>query len=312
MPQNKERPKVFFEMSLDNVQVGFIIMELFADVVPKTAENFRCLCTGERGRARSGKQLHFLDSTFHRIIPGFMCQGGDFTVGNGTGGESIYGAKFADENFRRKHTTAGTLSMANCGPDSNSSQFFICTRPSPHLDGKHVVFGQVIDGMDVLKEVEACGSSSGKTWRKVVIRNCGEIGGKGPPVAHSSQPAKRSRAEEGEARAFHILRKHKDCRKPSSAREKVISCSRADAVKFLQNLREELSSADVSTLPTRFMEAARLHSDCGSAKKGGDLGVFARGRMQKPFEDASFSLRFGELSQVVETESGVHLILRAG
>lgn len=168
-------PKVFFDVTADAAPLGRIVMELRADVVPKTAENFRCLCTGEKGVGKSGKPLHFKGSSFHRVITDFMCQGGDFTAGNGTGGESIYGAKFADENFQLKHTGPGILSMANAGPNTNGSQFFLCTVPTSWLDGKHVVFGQVVEGMDVVKKVESYGSGSGRTSKKIVIADCGQL-----------------------------------------------------------------------------------------------------------------------------------------
>ncbi|XP_076125696.1 peptidyl-prolyl cis-trans isomerase A [Alosa pseudoharengus] len=161
-------PKVFFDLTANGQQVGRVIMELRADVVPKTAENFRQLCTGAPGFGYKG-------STFHRVIPDFMCQGGDFTNHNGTGGKSIYGNKFADENFTLKHTGPGILSMANAGPNTNGSQFFICTDETTWLDGKHVVFGSVVEGMDIIRKVESYGSKSGKTSAKIVVANCGQL-----------------------------------------------------------------------------------------------------------------------------------------
>ncbi|CAM9792583.1 unnamed protein product [Heterosigma akashiwo] len=168
-------PVVFFDMTIGGSPAGRITMTLRADVVPRTAENFRALCTGEKGTGRSGVPLHFKGSKFHRVIPGFMCQGGDFTRGNGTGGESIYGEKFQDENFRLNHTGRGILSMANAGPNTNGSQFFLCTAETSWLDGKHVVFGSVTDGMEVVEAIEAVGSQSGTTRQDCVIADCGQL-----------------------------------------------------------------------------------------------------------------------------------------
>jgi peptidylprolyl isomerase len=168
-------PKVALDVSIGGEPAGTLTLELFADVVPKTAENFRALCTGEKGTGNSGKPLSYKGSPFHRIIPGFMIQGGDFTRGNGTGGESIYGEKFADENFELKHTGPGILSMANAGPNTNGSQFFITVAETPWLDGKHVVFGKVVDGMDVLKKMEEQGSRSGQTKADVVLTDCKQL-----------------------------------------------------------------------------------------------------------------------------------------
>ncbi|MCJ1272596.1 Peptidyl-prolyl cis-trans isomerase [Puttea exsequens] len=160
--------KVFFELTVNNGPPATVVFDLYDNVVPKTAANFRALCTGEKGYGYQG-------STFHRIIPGFMIQGGDFTAGNGTGGKSIYGNKFEDENFARKHTKPYLLSMANSGPNTNGSQFFITTVPTPHLDGKHCVFGEVVEGQQFIKAIEEVGSSSGTPQSKVKIVRCGTV-----------------------------------------------------------------------------------------------------------------------------------------
>jgi len=161
-------PRVYFDISVDSKPKGRIIFELRKDVVPKTAENFRQLCTNEPG-------FGFKGSKFHRIIPSFMAQGGDFTRGDGTGGKSIYGNKFNDENFTLKHTEPGLLSMANAGPNTNGSQFFITFVPCPWLDGAHTVFGRVTDGMDIVVELEKKGTRSGQAKALVEITDCGEL-----------------------------------------------------------------------------------------------------------------------------------------
>ena len=197
----RPNPRVYFDVALGGVALGGVLageqpigrieMTLRADVVPRTAESFRALCTGEKGR-----KPHFKGSIFHRVIPNFMCQGGDFTHHNGTGGESIYGAKFGDENFELKHTGAGTLSMANRGPHTNGSQFFMCTGKTKHLDGKHVVFGSVTKGMNVLERIEAVGSKSGAPSQRVTIVGCGQMLDV-PEAAGGGSPAKKAKASDG-------------------------------------------------------------------------------------------------------------------
>ncbi|KAG1675687.1 hypothetical protein FOA52_002396 [Chlamydomonas sp. UWO 241] len=171
-PPLASNPRVFFDVTVAGQALGRVVMELKEDVVPRTTANFFELCKRDAGQG-------FKASKFHRIIPGFMCQGGDFTRGNGTGGVSIYGNKFADENFRLSHLGPGVLSMANAGPNTNGSQFFLCTAATNWLDGKHVVFGQVIEGYEVVKAMEACGARSGATSFEVAISDCGML----PPTA---------------------------------------------------------------------------------------------------------------------------------
>ncbi|KAK3383936.1 40 kDa peptidyl-prolyl cis-trans isomerase [Lasiosphaeria ovina] len=182
------RSRVFFDITIGGKPAGRITFELFNDVVPKTAENFRALCTGEKGVGKTGKPLHYKGSIFHRVIKQFMIQGGDFTAGNGTGGESIYGAKFEDENFEMKHDRPFLLSMANAGPGTNGSQFFVTTVETPHLNDKHVVFGQVLSGKSVVRQIENLTTQNDKPTRDVIISDCGELADSDAIAAESRVP----------------------------------------------------------------------------------------------------------------------------
>merc|ERR1712070_895294 len=184
---------VFFDIKIGDAEPQRVVMGLYGDVVPKTVKNFVQLANGvdENGeviKASTGQDATFKGSKFHRVIPNFMLQGGDFTRGDGRGGESIYGAKFADENFKLKHEGPGTLSMANAGPNTNGSQFFICTVKTSWLDGRHVVFGKIIEGMDVVTAVEAVGSQSGKTTKEVKIADSGSLDMPPPEPSPSPEP----------------------------------------------------------------------------------------------------------------------------
>jgi len=164
------RPRTFFDITIGSTNAGRIVFELYNDIVPNTAENFRSICAGDNKEG-----LSYKGSPFHRVIPEFMLQGGDITAGNGTGGKSIYGSKFKDENFKCKHTKEGLLSMANSGKDTNGSQFFITTVLCPWLDGKHVVFGEVVEGMDLVKKIEKLGTQSGKPKSTIIVADCGQL-----------------------------------------------------------------------------------------------------------------------------------------
>jgi len=311
------RPQVFFDVAIDGAPSGRIVCELYSDVVPRTVENFKSLCTGIRGQGRRGFPLHYRGSPFHRIIPNFMIQGGDITHGDGTGGESIYGQTFADENLNLKHTVPGILSMANSGKDTNGSQFFICTRTCPHLDGKHVVFGRVLDGLDVVERIEACGSSEGKPSKVVVIDDCGELkGGKRVDVGAEERPTKRKRAADApsQVHVIHILKKHAGSKVPTCRRGQPVKCTKSRAQMQLANMRRRFtmaaSSGGSGALERAFVEAAREHSDCESAKKGGDLGTVGPNALEAALEEHAFSLAVGELSEPFETPEGMHLMLR--
>ena len=349
--------KVYFDIAVETTRIGRIEFELFSEVVPRTVENFRCLCTGEMGRSvKTRHRLSFEGSVFHRIIPGFMCQGGDFTRGDGTGGESIYGERFNDENFDLMHKK-GCLSMANAGPDTNGSQFFICTAATPHLDGKHVVFGQVLTGFDVVEKMESLGHRSGKVAKRVSILSCGDIvtqeerapkiprvidtapaarlacepgevvgGGLGllgllkeadTQAAHEAYNAmsilpspEEEQGEPEEVHVLHILRKHTESRKPKNRGGQPITCSKQEAEQYLEEIANQLVGLPAEKLRQSFAELAKSESDCASAKKGGDYGRFRRGQREQAFEDASFALKVGEVSSIVSTLSGVHLIMR--
>ena len=165
--------KVFFDLQIDGQDAGRIVVGLYGNAVPETVKNFATLAQGTAGTTADGVPLSYKGSVFHRVIPGFMAQGGDFTRGDGKGGESIYGAKFNDENFLLEHSKPYQLAMANSGPNTKGSQFYITFDPMPHLDGKHVVFGEVVDGFEAIEALSACGSRAGTTTKTPTIKDCG-------------------------------------------------------------------------------------------------------------------------------------------
>eukprot|EP00930_Biecheleria_cincta_P041036 TRINITY_DN2810_c0_g1_i2.p1 TRINITY_DN2810_c0_g1~~TRINITY_DN2810_c0_g1_i2.p1 ORF type:complete len:376 (-),score=65.09 TRINITY_DN2810_c0_g1_i2:86-1213(-) len=321
------RPRVFFDVQVGGRPTTRIICELFSDIVPKTAENFRALCTGEKGLGESGKPLHYKGTTFHRVVPGFAVQGGDTTKGDGTGGESIYGPSFEDESFDLSHDSAGLLSMANRGPNSNGSQFFVVSKACPKMDLKHVVFGRVVEGMDAVRRIEeTCGTADkgsdlcraaknhgvlafrpGLEGGQAFISDCGEL----KDEESQQEPAqKKVRVDSGPSvvRLFHILKKYKGAKRPETWRGEKPTASKGKAKLVLETLRKKVVAAPV--MQTIFAELARDHSDHVTAKDGGDLGDVDRGSLQRKVEEVGFALRKNELSEIFEDEFGVHLLLR--
>ncbi|XP_020226452.1 peptidyl-prolyl cis-trans isomerase CYP63 [Cajanus cajan] len=243
----EKNPRVFLDVSIDGDPVERIVIQLFASVVPKTAENFRALCTGEKGVGEStGKPLHYKGTSFHRIIRGFMAQGGDFSRGNGTGGEIIYGGKFADENFKLTHDGPGFLSMANSGPNTNGSQFFITFKRQPHLDGKHVVFGKVVNGMDILKKIEQVGTSDGKPTQPVKIIDCGEVSE--TKIQHTVEKEKGKRRKSGKSQTSDdssdkkLKEKRKKSSKDTRKRRRRYSTSDSDSDSYSSDSESDSAS----------------------------------------------------------------------
>jgi len=239
-----DNPKVFMDIRIGGEEAGRLVFELFKDVVPRTAENFRVLCTGEKGISkRSKRPLHFKNTIFHRVIKGFMAQGGDFERADGTGGESIYGPRFEDENFKRKHVGPGVLSMANCGPATNGSQFFITFKTTPHLDGKHVVFGKMVAGHVLLRDIEAvpCGRKD-KPRKEIWVYNSGEIG-----KNEKEEDYKESSGAKGE-----VTEEKKDAQEDTLSEELKVNNEEED--KKEKELEEKLKSGGLSAAQTKLFE----------------------------------------------------------
>merc|ERR1712071_325038 len=235
--------EVFFEIRIGRKASGTIKFKLYDELVPKTAENFRALCTMEKGYGYNG-------CPFHRVIPGFMIQGGDFTNFDGTGGRSIYGKAFHDENFKRKHTKPGLLSMANSGPNTNGSQFFITTEETPWLDNKHVVFGEVIEGMDLVRKMEALGTSSGKPLERIVIVECGQLKSDNRAAKLAASRAGNTGGKFGSTDYQHLNSKN--------------DYLREDRVRARSPLRDEAEPAKIKVIGSLF--SSKLEEDAKYAK----------------------------------------------
>lgn len=329
--RHAERPLVFLDIEVAGHPAARVVCELFSDLVPKTVENFRCLCTGEKGFSTAGKPLHFKGNAFHRVVPGFAVQGGDITRGDGTGGESIWGGTFDDESFDLSHDAPGLLSMANRGPNTNNSQFFILTKAYPKLDLKHVIFGRVLEGMGTIRRIEeVCGTADagselcraqkhhgvlafrpGLGDAKAIIVDCGVLNQeKGEPGEPDAKRSKRNGSSgPSEVHLYHILKKYKGARKPETWKGGDINLTKGKAKLVVENLRKRLVASQ--TLEQLFVELARDHSDDPTCKNGGDLGLVEHGALQPKVEEVGFGLQSNELSEVFEDEFGVHLLYRS-
>lgn len=330
----QSRPHVYLDIGIDGKPAGRIECELFSEIVPRTSENFRKLCTGENGQGSLGKELHFKGCPFHEIIPNYVIAGGDIVKGDGRSGESIYGKFFDDESFDLKHDQPGLLSMANPEQaNKNSSQFYIVSRPQPSMDNKYVVFGRVTKGMDVVHRIESCGTSGKgevrtevkarmdelvafRPRRSASIMDCGELtsdeaGAPGLALTDGTDvpAAKRRKVSKDEVTLFHLLKKHKDSRDPRTWRGVAATCTKGKAKVQVANLRKRLESA--ASAAQAFMDLAREHSDSPTGQRGGDLGVVNKGTLGAELEDVAFALGYGQLSEVIETHDGIHLFLRA-
>jgi len=282
-----KRPRCFFDITIGGIPVGRVVMQLFSDVCPKTVENFRALCTGEKGIGKTtGKPLHYQGTTFHRVVKDFMVQSGDFSEGNGKGGESIYSGQFADENFDLKHDVPFLLSMANKGPNTNGSQFFVLTQPAPHLDGIHTVFGHVISGKEVVQEIEDLQvDKKNRPLQDARIVNCGELVPK-RKKEESSEDESSSSSDEEEKMRKKVKKEKKKAKKAAKKAEK----EEGELEEQQSHPLVQLSNIDPDSIPdvpsNRFLdrnpgqrEDRRDGSDRGSGKVVGGRKVKGRGTM---------------------------------